>query len=313
MTRATVLLVMPDLVQAAHLGRTIEQRLGAHPAGVTTSEEALRWVAVQPCDACVLDYALADLDGLSTLVRLHQHRPDLPVVMVSESHLESTAIAAFHLGVADYVPKTPGYPEAVVGALQHVLTPEALGAPPAAVPERADVPEELLAPSYQNRLRAVGHQLDVDGYRSVQLAEVADGFQVRALPPGDARPQALQFGDRDFPQRIALAIGQRARTGPDHVSYAPQPTGYEDFLRAIGRWLDDQRAESISVMELDGLVLVAGMTRGHGGDVPEPFHQMMNADAVATLLAGAAARRSAPWPEPPDPPPPVRRAPSRRR
>ena len=293
MTRATVLLVMPDLVQAAHLGRTIEQRLHAHPAGVTTSEEALRWIAVQSCDACVLDYALPDLDGLSTLVRLHQRKPDLPVVMVSESHLESTAIAAFHLGITDYVPKVPGFPEAVVSALQRVLAPDQLRAAALGV-DQDDVPEELLAPTYQNRLRAIGHQLDVDGFRSVQLAEVEDGFLVRALPPGDARPQALQFVDRDFPRRIALAIGQRVTTAPSALSYAPQPTGYEDFLRAIGQWLDDQPAESISIMELDGLVLVAGMTRTDASASPTPFHELLDADAIVALLDAAFARRTTP-------------------
>ena len=293
MTHATVLLVMPDLAQAAHLGRTIEQRLLAHPAGVTTSEEALRWLTVQSCDACVLDYALPDLDGLSTLVRLHQRKPNLPVVMVSESHLESTAIAAFHLGVTDYIPKSPGFPEAVIGALQRAVIPDQLR-PSALGLDHADVPEELLAPTYQNRLRAIGHQLDIDGYRSVQLAEVEDAFLVRALPPGDARPRALQFVDRDFPRCIALAIGQRATVEPSAASYAPQPTGYEDFLRAIGRWLDDQLAESISILELDGLVLIAGMTRVDPGAAPAPFHELLDADAIAALLDAAVARRTTP-------------------
>lgn len=43
------------------------------------------------------------------------------------------------------------------------------------------LPPALLAPTYQNRLRTIGRQLDVDGYRSIVLFEVDGGFVSRAV------------------------------------------------------------------------------------------------------------------------------------
>jgi len=56
-------------------------------------------------DAVVLDLLLPGLDGLSVLRELHEHRPDLPVVIVSARSDLPTKLRGFGLGASDYLAK----------------------------------------------------------------------------------------------------------------------------------------------------------------------------------------------------------------
>ncbi|NDG87892.1 MAG: response regulator, partial [Gammaproteobacteria bacterium] len=59
---------------------------------------------VQP-DAIVTDIRMPGLDGLGLLKRLQERCPELPVIiMTAHSDLES-AVAAFHGGAFEYLPK----------------------------------------------------------------------------------------------------------------------------------------------------------------------------------------------------------------
>ena len=72
------------------------------------------------------------------------------------------------------------------------------------------------------------------------------------------------------------------------------PTGYEDFLRAVGHRLDLRQAAAITVAELDGLVAVGGVGRLDGaarGEVA-PFQDLLRPEDVADLLDEAFRRRA---------------------
>ena len=120
--------------------------------------------------------------------------------------------------------------------------------------------ERLTSLTYENRLRVVGRQLDLYAYRAVNLFEVGGGFLVRALLPGSRVPDALEFPDRDFLPQVEAAIAARGE-GERLRSTSPLlPTGYEDFLRALGHRFDQRVAEAITVSELDKFIAV-----GRGG------------------------------------------------
>jgi hypothetical protein len=157
----------------------------------------------------------------------------------------------------------------------------------------ASVPEPLRQPTYQNRLRVIGRQLDQYGYKSINLVEVRGGFVARCLPPKSRVPEALEFSDRDFPQLMAGTYTTNANAEP---RFTPNllPTGYEDFLRALGHRLDERGAEAITIAEFDSLVVVGGLVRAEGytDTVINPFHEMMRREEIELLLDEAFRRRA---------------------
>ncbi len=289
-----ILLVGDDSGQARLIAQTLGQLGLPHPVHVRSGEEAILWVGAHGCDVCLLNYQLPGIDGLETLVRIHQRKPHLPVIMLSSIRSEQVAVAAFHAGVVDYVPKQRGFEDAVARLVQQVV--QSIPAPQLVRPHvtSADIPDGLVRPTYQNRLRVIGRQLDLYGYRSANLLEVGGGFLVRALPPGSRTPEALEFPDRDFPQLVAGAIAARGEGGRRRSTSALLPTGYEDFLRALGCQLDGQLAEAVTVTDLDTFVAVGGVGKAQGPAQPVvmPIRSLLRPDDLAYLLDEAFRRRA---------------------
>ena len=296
MSGPVILLVEPDSQEARRIAEALGRCALPQPVHAPSGEAAVAWVRANPCDVCVLAYQLPGIDGLETLTRLHQRRPGLPVVLVSGANAEQVAVAAFRAGAVDYLAKHPGYPDAVARVVQQVVrgVPAAQLAFPAVAP--GGLPEALLQPSYQHRLRVIGRQLDLHGYRAANLLEVGGGFVVRALAPGSRTPEALEFPDRDFPLLVAGAIAARGEGERGRSSSPLLPTGYEDFLRALGHRLDAQAAEAITVTDLDSFVAVGGVARaeGWGHTTVEPLRALLYAEDITQLLDEAFRRRATP-------------------
>jgi hypothetical protein len=93
----------------------------------------------------------------------------------------------------------------------------------------------------QDGLRAAGHFLDSNDRRLTSLLVVADGI-VLTLMPRDLRgvAEALLLTHDDLRELWVLSRRARAATpvpGRDLQTHTPDPmfpTGYEDFLRALG-------------------------------------------------------------------------------
>lgn len=293
MSEPVILLIEPDAQQAAAVARAIEGTLLRRPMHVTSGEAAILWLTAHEAQVCVLDYDLPGISGLETMARIHQRRPGLPVVMMSSEGSEQVAIDAFHAGVADYVPKRANFPQAVahlVAQIARTGSTDNLAPLPVALPDVADA---LLQPNYQNRLRVIGRQLDLYGYRGLHLLEVAGGFLVRATPAGGRTPEALEFPDRDFAAMVASAVRARGE-GESRRSASPLlPSGYEDFLRAAGWRLDQRHAEAITVAELEGFVAVGGAARveGYGETALGPFQWLWRGEEIAFVLDEAWHRR----------------------
>lgn len=293
---ATALLVESNARQAREVCRAIESLALREPVVASCGEDAIRYAMSYPCAVAVIDYRLPGIDGLETLMRLHTRRPDLPVVMTSSANSEDVAIAAFHAGVVDYVPKRGGYAEVVAALVQQIMAgqspAETGGARYVAI--GGDVPSNLLRPTYENRLRVVGRHLDLAGYRAINMSEVAGGFHVRALAAGSRQPEALEFSDRDLMPLMANAIAARGTEKAMRPGSPLLPTGYEDFLRALGYTLDQRQAEAITITEFDHLIAVGGAAPQDGPrDVTiEPFHDVLRREDVADLLSEAVRRRA---------------------
>jgi hypothetical protein len=71
------------------------------------------------------------------------------------------------------------------------------------------------------------------------------------------------------------------------------PTGYEDFLRAIGYRLDEHAAEATTISELDELVVVGGVGRvdEFGNTRYGPLQWLLREAEIGFLLNEAYRRR----------------------
>ncbi|MGI8967534.1 MAG: hypothetical protein ACR2GA_00310 [Chloroflexota bacterium] len=158
----------------------------------------------------------------------------------------------------------------------------------------AEVSHRLHLPTYQNRLRVIGRQLDLAGYRSVNLLEIAGGFLVRVMQPGERVSEALEFPHTDFPDLLTAALAARGEGVRRRKNHPLVQTGYEDFLRALGYRLDEQYAEAITITELDGFVAVNGVApaNGYHETTIQPFQTLLRPDDVAQLLDEAFRRRT---------------------
>jgi len=157
-----------------------------------------------------------------------------------------------------------------------------------------DVPRELLLPTYQNRLRVIGRQLDLGGYSAINLMEIPGGCLIRAMGPGERIPEALEFPQSDFPEVMARAITGRGEGARSHRPHPLLPTGYEDFLRALGFRLDAQHAEAITVAELESFIAVGGLVRmeQYSRTGLGPLQSLLRADDIVALLDEAFRRRT---------------------
>jgi len=262
------------------------------PTQFETVDAAIAWLEMHSCGVCLLDYDLPDVDGLRNLARLHQRQPDLPVIMLSGAASEGVAIAAFRAGVRDYIPKQPGFATTVAQQVRHLIRVDSTGPLPQPIVVGPEVSDQLRLPTYQNRLRVIGRELDVGDYRAVSIWEVGGGFLVRGTSANRRSPEALEFLDRDFPQLVAVTARgdgeRRQRPG------ALLPTGYEDLLRAVGRRLDDQFSEAVALSELCESVLVWGMAKVDAAEhvAPIPFEWVLDASDISFILDEAYRRRS---------------------
>jgi DNA-binding response OmpR family regulator len=81
-TNSTLLCIHRDPAQLSSL-----KEQGYELVTATNGSDGLRLVMSQPVDAIVLDYHLGPLDGAAIADEIKQHRPEVPIVMLSV-HLE---------------------------------------------------------------------------------------------------------------------------------------------------------------------------------------------------------------------------------
>lgn len=293
MSGPVILLVEADEHAAQLIRAAFERRLLPRPLHVTRGEDAVLWVGANACDACVLSGDLPGIDALEAFARIRQRQPALPVVMLSGRGSEDLAVAAFRAGVADYVPKKPGYQDVVADIVQHLVRP-ASSHSHTGTAVASDIPEQLMRMTYQNRLRAIGRQLDLYQYQSINLMEVGGGMLVRATMRGSRTPEALEFLDEDFAALLRGGFAARGEGERPRGQSKLLPTGYEDFLRALGYRLDQSMAEAVSVTELDAFIAVGGVARidASGHTTVGPMHWLLYTDDIAFLLDEAYRRRA---------------------
>ena len=165
---------------------------------------------------------------------------------------------------------------------------------------------------YEEALRAIGALLDERGMREILIAETRDGFLVQGLvtrPRAEDRPwvggqpgekETFTFADEDIAAFVEEAHARRR---------SQQGRGdrlYEDALRVVGGYIDQQAPRDIFFFEQDGafvLRLLMGTQAGPKHVIVE-FTRPEIDEMVGQRLAERAGERDESEEEETDAPPP---------
>ncbi|MBN1206315.1 MAG: sigma-54-dependent Fis family transcriptional regulator [Myxococcaceae bacterium] len=91
----------------------------------SSGQVALDVISARPVDAVLMDVKMPDMDGLTALGRLHELKPELPVIMMSGHGTIDTAVRATQLGARDFLEK-PIARDRLLVALRNALKHQAV-------------------------------------------------------------------------------------------------------------------------------------------------------------------------------------------
>lgn len=100
----TDILIVEDDPSASQMLTLLLQRAGFNASAVSTASEAETRI-MRGIDLLVLDLGLPDRDGLDLCRSIREHRPGLPILVVSARTSEPDVVLAMDAGADDYVMK----------------------------------------------------------------------------------------------------------------------------------------------------------------------------------------------------------------
>jgi hypothetical protein len=174
----------------------------------------------------------------------------------------------------------------------------------------------VVARTYQNFLRAIGRHLDLGRYRYTLICQVPGAFVIRGYPHGfdNVRAaEALVFTIEDLTRMVEELFVSRSPLPANEIpdpSEVPRllPTGYEDFLRAIGHECDTGRVRNIRLVEtVEGIVLSYEQENTHTRQ-----ERSFDEEQIYAMLNTAFNRRGTVVKRPPSPPQSPPQSPLRR-
>ena len=101
---ANVLLVDDEEQFLDALTQRLEAR-GLKVKAVTNGEDAVKQVEDHNFDAIIVDLAMPGIDGIETLKRIKEKRPDLEIIMLTGHATVKSGIEAMKLGADDFLEK----------------------------------------------------------------------------------------------------------------------------------------------------------------------------------------------------------------
>jgi hypothetical protein len=147
---------------------------------------------------------------------------------------------------------------------------------------------------WEEVLRSVGAYLDDRGMRGVVFLETDTGFIVQGTAVegssgtgesmGSATRETLTLHDDDVSRFMDEAVARRGKADDDSALHH-----YEQQLRVIGRYLDEQHPRDIFFFEIDGSYVARITIVGQGGLKAELVE--FTREDIADLLAKAPTLR----------------------
>ena len=100
------ILVVDDEADALELFKDLFSKKEYEVSTVSAGLEALNYIEAETPDAILLDIRMPVMDGIETLSKIKQKKPDIPVVMLTAYGYDDNLInRALELGAAGYISK----------------------------------------------------------------------------------------------------------------------------------------------------------------------------------------------------------------
>lgn len=119
---ASILLIEDDLTFSRILEGFLAKK-GHRVKVENKGKDGLKTFQSQGFDMVLLDYRLPDATGMEILAEIKEHRPDMPVVIMTSFHDIRTAVRAIKAGALEYITK-PVNPEELLMIMQQALQKE---------------------------------------------------------------------------------------------------------------------------------------------------------------------------------------------
>jgi DNA-binding response OmpR family regulator len=136
--------------------RLIQEMLADASAASTTAPQitlehanqlsaGLACLSKHPFDIILLDLGLPDSVGLETLLRTHEHEPDVPVIILTGTADEELAVKAAQSGAQDYLVKGQFNGDLLLRSIRYTLERHRLLAELEAMKQREEQEREILS------------------------------------------------------------------------------------------------------------------------------------------------------------------------
>ncbi|WP_428243975.1 nitrogen regulation protein NR(I) [Gynuella sp.] len=122
----------------------------------TDGESLLSLLSREAPDAIISDIRMEGIDGLKLMDRIHEHHPDMPVIIITAHSDLDSAVASFQGGAFEYLPKPFDVDEAVVLAKRAIEHSKEHRAQSTQTSKEPDTEIIGAAPAMQEVFRAIG-------------------------------------------------------------------------------------------------------------------------------------------------------------
>ena len=226
------ILIIDDEASLRQTFTRILRQAGHQVTTAADGEEAFKRLVGDAYDLAFLDIRLPGMDGMAVLKQIHQHYPNLPVILFTGHASLQSAVEAIRLGATDYLTK-PIAPEALLARTQKALAQQAT------YRRRREIQEQIAA--LQEELKALDESPD-NPPTPTSLRSIADRYlkfnkltidlQARRATLAD---EVLTLPPATFDYLVVLA-----RHSPDTVSYQTLIT------EAHGYYTDIRQAQELA-------------------------------------------------------------------
>ena len=165
--------------------------------------------------------------------------------------------------------------------------------------------------NWEEVLRSIGAFADRERLKELLFLELEDGFLLQGMgvPAGGADSDTMgtlakrtyELLDDQVGQLIDEATSKRGSV-EDAAPHLGVQNYYEQALRIIGAWLDEQKSRDVFFFEQDGSFVMRTLQAGSGGSIGHRLAEFTKDEIVAMIEAAPQQRNAAP-PQPAAPTP----------
>ncbi|MCH8567213.1 MAG: response regulator [Balneolales bacterium] len=199
------------------------EKKGFKVTPVTNGEDAITLIRTEPFDLVFLDEQMPGMDGLTTLGKIKQFNPQIPVVMITKSEEEFIMEDAIGFNIADYLIK-PVNPNQILLTIKRIL-------------DQKRLKNEKAAKNYLQSFQSISAQIDsrpdwrewISIYSQLTSwdLELENGDEGLLQILGDQISQAnTEFGKfiaTDYQYWLNKPIDERPLLSPDIIKEYVQP------------------------------------------------------------------------------------------